>query len=165
MVGSGQSFLRRFKRCVPATAAPWLSSVQRSVLILTQYMSMLPLFTACVLTRPVVVVVLAAQSGWVFPTVLFIVVGVWSTWSSLYLSKALQMVRGNHDFNLGIEFSNAAKQLFPPWGYYLMLLTLIFNFQVSHSAPSRSCCAKETLAVGTLGRCVIMLCFPMILVS
>ena len=87
-----------------------------------------------------------AQSGWLLPTVLFVLCGVWSGWASLYLAKALQMVRGNHDFNLGIEFSNAAKQLFPPWGYYLMLFTLIFNFQVSVARGVRCSCRDELTA-------------------
>jgi hypothetical protein len=149
-------------------------------------------------------------SGWLFPTVLFIVVGAWSGWASLYLAKGLQvgavphavhcvhtftacthscnaqrmwhahtlptltayscsqhardhvtrahtqfgashwiqsshippppfsprggdqMVTGNHEFGLGIEFSNAARQLFPRWGYLLMLVTLLFNFQTAN---------------------------------
>ena len=67
---------------------------------------------------------------------LFIVCGIWSGWSSLYLTKALQMVRKNREFSLGIEFSNVSKMLFPRWGYLLMLVTLIFNFQVRGAPPA-----------------------------
>jgi hypothetical protein len=42
------------------------------------------------------------------------------------------MVTGNQEFSLGIEFSNAARQLFPRWGYLLMLATLLFNFQTAN---------------------------------
>lgn len=70
------------------------------------------------------------QAGWVVPTLLFIFCGIWSAWCGLYLTKALQMVRNNRDFSLGIEFSNISKMIFPRWAYLLMLTTLIFNFQV-----------------------------------
>lgn len=73
-----------------------------------------------------------AQSGWLFPTVLFVVTGSLSALSVLYLAKSLTLVPGNENLQKRMEFAPLIKMLFPPWLYRITFFGLLFLLQITN---------------------------------
>ncbi len=73
-----------------------------------------------------------AQSGWLFPTVLFIVTGSLSAISVLYLAKSLTLIPGNEKLQKRMEFAPLIKMLFPAWLYKITFFGLLFLLQITN---------------------------------
>ena len=72
------------------------------------------------------------SAGWLFPSAMFLLVGLLCYFVSLYLAKAVTQVPGNKHNEKRVEFNDLAQQLFPRWLYLLTMVALIFNFQASN---------------------------------
>ena len=73
-----------------------------------------------------------AQSGWLFPTVLFVVTGSLSAISVLYLAKSLTLIPGNERLQKRMEFAPLIKMLFPAWLYRITFFGLLFLLQITN---------------------------------
>jgi amino acid permease len=73
-----------------------------------------------------------AQSGWLFPTVLFVVTGSLSAISVLYLAKSLTLIPGNEKLQKRTEFAPLIKMLFPAWLYRITFFGLLFLLQITN---------------------------------
>jgi amino acid permease len=73
-----------------------------------------------------------AQSGWLFPTVLFVATGTLSAISVLYLAKSLTLIPGNERLQKRMEFAPLIKMLFPAWLYRITFCGLLFLLQITN---------------------------------
>jgi amino acid permease len=73
-----------------------------------------------------------AQSGWLFPTVLFVLTGALSAISVLYLAKSLTLIPGNERLQKRMEFAPLIKMLFPTWLYRIIFFGLLFLLQITN---------------------------------
>jgi amino acid permease len=73
-----------------------------------------------------------AQSGWLFPTVLFVVTGSLSALSVLYLAKSLTLIPGNEKLQKRMEFAPLIKMLFPSWLYRITFFGLLLLLQITN---------------------------------
>ena len=73
-----------------------------------------------------------AQSGWLFPTVLFVLTGSLSAISVLYLAKSLTLIPGNEMLQKRMEFAPLIKMLFPAWLYRIIFFGLLFLLQITN---------------------------------
>jgi len=73
-----------------------------------------------------------AQSGWLFPTVLFVFTGSLSAISVLYLAKSLTLIPGNENLQKRMEFAPLIKMLFPKWLYRITFFGLLFLLQITN---------------------------------
>ena len=71
-----------------------------------------------------------AQSGWLFPTILFVLTGSLSAISVLYLAKSLTLIPGNENLQKRMEFAPLIKMLFPKWLYRVTFFGLLFLLQI-----------------------------------
>ena len=74
------------------------------------------------------------QSGWLFPTISFIVVGIFTYWASLYLTRAVQLMPGNNNFQRRIEISSISQFLFNKPLFMLTMFSLIASFMAANIA-------------------------------
>ena len=73
-----------------------------------------------------------AQSGWLFPTILFVLTGSLSAISVLYLAKSLTLIPGNENLQKRMEFAPLIKMLFPKWLYRVTFFGLLFLLQITN---------------------------------
>jgi hypothetical protein len=72
------------------------------------------------------------DSGWLYPTSVFVAVSVLSLMCSLYLCKAVSWHRGNEHFQRRLEFSGLANSLFSRPLYLATISVLVFSFMANN---------------------------------
>lgn len=73
-----------------------------------------------------------AKSGWLFPTLLFVVTGCLSALSVLYLAKSMTLIPGNEKLQKRLEFAPLIKTLFPSWLYRITFFGLLLLLQITN---------------------------------
>ncbi len=71
---------------------------------------------------------LMQQSGWLVPTVCFLLIAVWTCSSALFLARTIARLPGNAGFEQRVEFANILEKLFPRWAYLICVIFVCSSF-------------------------------------
>lgn len=71
---------------------------------------------------------LMQTSGWLVPSLCFVLIAAWTCSSALFLARTIARLPGNAGFEQRVEFANVLERLFPRWAYLVCVVFVCSSF-------------------------------------